>query len=293
MVYRILIVIGLLCHAQSYADSDGFTNDSAFYSGDLAGRQSSSTQSFIQGIPQKDGGPQPFIATITSAVGAQAKITNQPTKYYLFPMQVEKDQHIIFTGKLEGSDKVVTLKDTELINKVVNQQIPIINGKTQLFVGKEIVMELTFEGNVMKIKELPDDLLPTQQICEADSCCLKINLSLQTPGTAHNYDVNLFNGVCPEEEAHPKQYFLGLHKTTTLPTPPASTLVKKMEQPKPINPFKQYEEVEELYPTGPYVPTPKKSVEEPANPFEQYKQKIHPTGSYQPITKDEFWSQLS
>ncbi|HJM68461.1 MAG TPA: hypothetical protein QGF02_00810, partial [Candidatus Babeliales bacterium] len=172
MVYRILIILGLLFHAQSYADAwyEG-SHGGSFYSGDLASRQSESTQSFIQAPPQKykSGSSAPFFAdaTVPSFEGGQAKVTKQITKYYLFPMQMQKGQHAVFTGKLEGSNKIVTLKDMELVNKMVNQQLPIINGTMHLIVGKKVVMVLTFKGNTMRIKELPDDLLPTQQICES------------------------------------------------------------------------------------------------------------------------------
>jgi|SaaInlStandDraft_7_1057024.scaffolds.fasta_scaffold04567_5 hypothetical protein len=207
----LILLLGCILGSSIQADQqyEGSTGDN-FYSGNLADGAPASSQPFIQKIPQKKTKQSTEFfddATVPSFTGGfEDQVSKAPVKYYIFPMQIENDQHATFVGTVEGSSKEVTLKDEEFIKTTVEDQTPLINGTLTLYVGKQKAEKLEFEGNLMKITEYPQDLLPTQQMCEAEECCLKINLSKSTPGMSHTFDVNLSNGVCPMEEAHPKEY---------------------------------------------------------------------------------------
>jgi len=171
---KIILILSVLLLGNHSVYSDQFYQGSTgddFYTGSMASRQPSSALDFTSKLPQYQ--PKKKKEFFNSALtpefvgGFDEYDTKAVTQYYMFPMLIEEGQSAVFVGKIQGSDETVTLKDEEFLNVTVKKQLPIISGVLTLYVKKKKVEELTFKGNLMYIKQYPEDLLPTRQICEA------------------------------------------------------------------------------------------------------------------------------
>lgn len=187
--------------------SDTFTsgdpNEGSFYSGNLASREPDTT--FYNQIPSNKGtASKTFFddATKASYTGLSEKVSTRPTKYYLFPMDIQENQHAVFEGTVGRSKRKVVLKDNQLLN-LIKRKVPLVSGTLTLYSGKQKLEVLTFKGNAMHIVKYPDDLLPTIQTCPSEVCCLKINLGKDTPGVDTVVDINLSPGACPYVRSAP------------------------------------------------------------------------------------------